>query len=358
MNNILPISSQFPIKTNTPIHKGKVRSVYWLDNKTSQRLIKENGYDIPLKTPLAIMIISDRISAFDCIWRGESGLDGIPLKGASLNCLSAYWFKLFKKNKLIKSHIVDIPHPYVWIVQKSNVIKVEFILRLYITGSMWRKYEKGHRTFCGHQLPDGLKKNQKLPKPLITPSTKGIIRGIKDVPEYDDVDINKEIIFKHPKIFNLKSTQHFKVIEKNILKAVNFIEKKLQSIGQIFVDTKFELGYSESTDEIIFIDEVATPDSSRFWNKQSYDNGNIVENSKEVLRSFLLKNLDNDILLKKEKMFERTKLAESFRVPAKTFYEISQVYTKLTELVTKEKIAKVDNIEEEILACLNSYKLI
>ena len=95
------------------------------------------------------MVISDRISAFECIWHGEGGMNGVPGKGAALNAISNHWFKLFRENGLADSHILDIPHPFVWIVQKAKPVMIEAICRQYITGSMWRAYAKGEREFCG-----------------------------------------------------------------------------------------------------------------------------------------------------------------------------------------------------------------
>ena len=176
-DKVLAVNNDLPIRTNKPVHSGKVRSVYWLTSEDSARLIKEKGYNVASDAPLAIMVISDRISAFDCIWRGKGGMNGVPGKGAALNAISNHWFKLFKDNGLADSHILDIPHPFVWIVQKARPVMIEAICRQYITGSMWRAYEKGEREFCGIQISDGLTKDQRLPEVLITPSTKGILTG-------------------------------------------------------------------------------------------------------------------------------------------------------------------------------------
>ncbi len=160
---VLAVNDDLPIRTDLPVHSGKVRSVYWLTAADSARLIREKNYPVAADTPLAIMVISDRISAFDCIWHGENGLNGVPGKGAALNAISNHWFALFKQHGLADSHILDIPHPLVWIVQKARPLKIEAIARQYITGSMWRAYSKGEREFCGITLPEGLQKDQKLP---------------------------------------------------------------------------------------------------------------------------------------------------------------------------------------------------
>ena len=94
-DQVLAVNDDLPIRTDKPVHSGKVRSVYWLTPEDSARLIKEKGYDVPADAPLALMVISDRISAFDCIWLGVDGLNGVPGKGAALNAISSHWFKLF-----------------------------------------------------------------------------------------------------------------------------------------------------------------------------------------------------------------------------------------------------------------------
>ena len=164
MAKVLENNTDFPIKTDQPVHFGKVRAVYWLTKEDSARLIKEKAYDVAADAELAVMVISDRISAYEIIWKGEGGMNGVPGKGAALNAISNHWFKLFKEKGLADSHILDIPHPLVWIVQKARPVMIEAIARQYITGSMWRDYSKGSREFCGIKLPEGLESNQKLDK--------------------------------------------------------------------------------------------------------------------------------------------------------------------------------------------------
>ena len=132
-DKVLAVNDNLPIRTDLPVHSGKVRSVYWLTEQDSRRLIEEHNYPVPKDTPLAIMLISDRISAFDCIWHGEQGMQGVPGKGAALNAISNHWFGLFKEQGLADSHILDIPHPLVWIVQKARPVMIEAICRQYIT---------------------------------------------------------------------------------------------------------------------------------------------------------------------------------------------------------------------------------
>ncbi len=155
-HSVLAVNDDLPIRSDLPVHSGKVRSVYWLTATDSARLIQQRGYDVAADAPLAIMVISDRISAFDCIWHAEGGLNGVPGKGAALNAISNHWFRLFREQGLADSHILEIPHPFVWIVQKAKPVMIEAIARQYITGSMWRSYNKGEREFCGIKIADGL----------------------------------------------------------------------------------------------------------------------------------------------------------------------------------------------------------
>ena len=242
-NKVLASNNDLPIRTNQPVHSGKVRSVYWLTEADSRRLIADKGYDVAADAPLAIMVISDRISAFECIWHGEDGMNGIPGKGAALNAISSHWFKLFREQGLADSHILDIPHPLVWIVQKAKPVMIEAICRQYITGSMWRAYEKGERNFCGIELPDGLQKDQRLPELLITPSTKGILEGIPGVPEVDDVNVSRSDIENNYASFKFKTKADIDVYEKLLGEGFDVISHELAKIGQIFIDTKFEFGY-------------------------------------------------------------------------------------------------------------------
>lgn len=269
-DQVLAINDDLPIRTDRPVHSGKVRSVYWLTEADSQRLIREKGYDVAPNAELAVMVISDRLSAFDCVWHAEGGLLGVPGKGAALNAISNHWFKLFKENGLADSHILDIPHPFVWIVQKAKPVMIEAICRKYITGSMWRAYEKGEREFCGIQLPEGLGKDKALPELIMTPSTKGILKGIPGVPEADDVNITKTDIENNFAAFNFRSKADISHYEILLSQGFDVISKALAKIGQIFVDTKFEFGYvtdASGNEKLIYMDEVGTPDSSRIWDE-------------------------------------------------------------------------------------------
>ncbi|MDA0147471.1 phosphoribosylaminoimidazolesuccinocarboxamide synthase [Vibrio sp. LaRot3] len=362
-DQVLAVNDDLPIRTDKPVHSGKVRSVYWLTEQDSQRLIKEKGYDVAPDAPLAIMVISDRISAFDCIWHGQGGLKGVPGKGAALNAISNHWFKLFKDNRLADSHILDIPHPLVWIVQKAKPIMIEAICRKYITGSMWRAYSKGEREFCGIELPEGLEKDKALPDLLMTPSTKGILKGIPGVPEADDVNITRKNIEDNFAAFNFSQQQDITKYEKLLREGFGVISDALAEVEQIFVDTKFEFGYvndAAGNEKLIYMDEVGTPDSSRIWDEKEYQNGNIVENSKEGFRQFLLNHFpDADILLNKDRMPEREALARDNELPLEALMDISKTYTGIAEKITGQPIQLSDNPKQEIVDILaKEYGLI
>ena len=362
-DKVLAVNNDLPIRTALPVHSGKVRSVYWLTEEDSARLIKEKNYDVAADTPLAIMVISDRISAFDCIWHGEGGMNGVPGKGAALNAISNHWFKLFREQGLADSHILDIPHPFVWIVQKAKPVMIEAICRQYITGSMWRAYEKGEREFCGITIAENLEKDQKLPELLITPSTKGILKGLPGVPEQDDVNITRQNIEDNYAAFNFENKQDIDLYEKLLKEGFDVISSELAKLDQIFVDTKFEFGYvndAQGNKKLIYMDEVGTPDSSRIWDGEIYRQGKVVEKSKEAFRQLLLNHFpDPDILLNKDRMAERQALAENNALPESVLMDVSETYRGIAEKITGKKIELSENPKAEIIAILkNDYQLI
>jgi phosphoribosylaminoimidazole-succinocarboxamide synthase len=356
-DKVLAVNDDLPIRTGAPVHSGKVRSVYWLNDADSTRLIAERGYDVAPGAPLAIMVISDRISAFDCIWHGEGGMRGVPGKGAALNAISNHWFRLFREQGLADSHILEIPHPLVWIVQKASPVMIEAIARQYITGSMWRAYEKGEREFCGIAIPDGLERDQKLPELLITPSTKGILKGIPGVPEADDVNITRADIDNNFSAFNFRDLQDVERYETLLREGFDLISRELAKLDQIFVDTKFEFGYvtdSAGQDRLIYMDEVGTPDSSRIWDGPAWRDGKVVENSKESFRQLLLKHFpDPDILLDKGRMPERSALARDNALPTEVLMAVSETYVGIAEKITGAELAIPESPRAEILDILS-----
>jgi phosphoribosylaminoimidazole-succinocarboxamide synthase len=360
---VLAVNDDLPIRTDLPVHSGKVRSVYWLTDADSQRLIAEKGYDVAADAPLAIMVISDRISAFDCIFHGEDGLNGVPGKGAALNTVSNHWFKTFKEHGLADSHIVDVPHPFVWIVQKARPVMIEAIARNYITGSMWRAYQKGERNFCGIELPEGLEKDQKLPELLITPSTKGVLKGIPGVPEADDVNITRQNIIDNYQAFGFSNLSDVEQYENLLREGFALISDSLQALDQIFVDTKFEFGYvtdAEGNEKLIYMDEVGTPDSSRIWDGELYRDGKVVERSKESFRQLLLSHFaDPDILINRERFEERKALARDNALPKDVMMQVSETYLSIAEKIVGHKVSVAKNPKAEIIEILDKdYGLI
>ena len=357
-DKVLAVNNDLPIRTDRPVHSGKVRSVYWLSAADSARLIQERGYDVAADAPLAIMVISDRISAFECIWHGEGDMRGVPGKGAALIAISNHWFELFRERGLADSHILEIPHPLVWIVQKARPVMIEAIARQYITGSMWRSYDKGEREFCGIQIPDGLQRDQKLPELLITPSTKGILEGLPGVPAVDDVNITRADLDNNFAAFKFASPADVDRYEVLLREGFDVISAELAKLDQVFVDTKFEFGYvtdASGQDKLIYMDEVGTPDSSRIWDGPSLRDGKVVENSKEVFRQLLLSHFpEPDILLDKGRMDERTALACENALPTEMLMTVSDTYVGIAEKITGAQLALSDNPKAEIVEVLGS----
>lgn len=353
---VLAQNNDLPIRTDQPVHSGKVRSVYWLTREDSARLIRERHYDAHPDAELAIMVISDRLSAFECMWRAEGGLDGVPGKGAALNAISGHWFQRFQEAGLARSHILETPHPLVWVVQRAKPIMIEAIARQYITGSMWRAYERGERDFCGIRLPDDLKRDQRLDELLITPSTKGVMTGIPGVPEVDDVNVSQETLRAHWEAFKFQGAADVDHYARLLASGFELISQELQSLGQIFVDTKFEFGYATNrngVEELIYMDEVGTPDSSRIWDAATYAQGQVLENSKEGFRQALLSYADDpDILINKDRMDERLDFAERTLLPRAMMMEVSAIYTEIAQRITGRPITISETPRDDIVRVL------
>lgn len=358
-------TDDLPLRHAGSVHSGKVRSVYWLSAEESQRIIQDRGYAVPADTELGVMVISDRISAYEIIWQGEDGLMGVPGKGASLNATAGHWFKEFEKAGLAGNHILDTPHPLVWIVRKARPVMVEAIARQYITGSMWRAYEKGERQICGLTIPDGLKNGDKMPQLLITPSTKGILTGIPGVPEIDDVNITRDQIVSNFETFAFRSVEDVDRYETLLSEGVRIISEQAASAGQLLADTKFEFGYvangpdAETPYSMIYIDEVGTLDSSRYWDKDSYGEGKRVENSKERFRKMLCDAVpEKDVLLNKDRMAERVPLGETFKVPVESMMAIGELYSQMAERFTGVPVPRIEHARQEILDALSPFGIV
>ena len=200
------------------------------------------------------LVATDRISAFDVI------LGAIPFKGQVLNQMAAYWFEATKD--IAPNHVISIPDPNVTEAMQCEPFPVEMVVRGYLTGSsstsIWRAYEQGSREFCGHRLPEGMRRHQRLDKPLLTPSTKA------DIGEHDR-SVSKDEILD----MGLVTPEQFDRMESYAMALFAFGTQRAAERGLILVDTKYEFGQSKDG-RIVLIDEVHTPDSSRYWYAETY----------------------------------------------------------------------------------------
>ena len=198
-----------------------------------------------------VLITTDRQSAFDRV------LAAVPFKGQVLNMTSAWWFE--QTCHIVPNQVLSIPDPNVTIAEKCTVFPIEFVVRGYITGttstSLWTVYESGQRQYCGIDLPDGLVKNQKLPTNYLTPTTKG---------DYDRPISPDEIVSE-----NWMTADDWEQCSRIAQELFAFGQAKAAEHGLILVDTKYEMGRDENG-EILLIDEIHTPDSSRYWVADSY----------------------------------------------------------------------------------------
>ena len=240
-------------------------------------------YDLGDKIAL---ITTDRQSAFDRV------LASIPFKGQVLNLTSAWWFEQTKH--IIDNQVIDIPDPNVTLAKKCEVFPIEFVVRGYITGStstsLWTVYNNGDREYCGNLLEEGLVKNQKLDANMLTPTTKE---------EHHDRPISPEEIVKE----GWMSQEDWDHCSRKAIELFSFGQEKASANGMILVDTKYEMG-KDSDGNIVLIDEIHTPDSSRYWIADTYDermnNGQEPQNiDKEFLRLWFVDNCDpyNDDVL-------------------------------------------------------------
>ena len=205
-----------------------------------------------------ILVVSDRISAFDRV------LTTLPFKGQVLNRLSAHWFEATKH--IAPNHVIEVVDPTAVVARECKPLAVEMVVRAYLTGvtstSIWTHYEKGERVFCGHRLPDGLKKNEPLPEPIVTPSTKAEKGG-------HDVSVSRDQILAEGRV----TAEQFDRASDIALALFRFGVTRARERGLILADTKYELGLLDigGKEEVVVIDEIHTPDSSRYWFAPSYE---------------------------------------------------------------------------------------
>jgi phosphoribosylaminoimidazole-succinocarboxamide synthase len=270
--------------------RGKVRDIYDVGDKL-------------------LLITTDRQSAFDRV------LANIPFKGQVLNQTSAFWFE--QTRDIVPNHVLDVPDPNATLAKKCEVFPIEFVVRGYLTGSTdtaaWTQYAKGSRSICGNVLPDGMVKNQRFDKPILTPTTKS--------EEHDESVTPDEIVERNlvdRKTWDTLAGIAFALFERGTRIAAEH--------GLILVDTKYEMGRS-AEGAITLIDEIHTPDSSRYWLASSYEErlaaGKEPENiDKEFLRLWFREHCDP------------YKDKELPRAPDDLVVELSTRYVKLYEMIT------------------------
>ncbi len=304
---------QFPQQTQ--FYKGKVRDVYTINDD------------------LLVMVASDRISAFDVVLPSA-----IPYKGQVLNQIAAKF--LAATQDIIPNWVVSVPDATVTIGKKCETFPVEMVIRGYLAGHAWREYAAGRRVVCGVALPEGLKENDLLPEPIITPTTKAH--------EGHDEDISREAIIATGLVSKADYIQLENYTRKLFARGTEMALAK----GLLLVDTKYEFG--KIAHQIYLIDEIHTPDSSRYFYAEGYQERQIAgTEQKQLSKEFVRKWLIENGFQGKEGQ------AVPEMTPAKV-KEISDRYIELYEKIIAEKFIPVDNsniaqrIETNVLAALKN----
>jgi len=305
--------TNFKFKNQQSKYTGKVREVYKLDNEK------------------LIMIATDRISAFDVVLS-----KGIPFKGQILNQIAT---RMMDKTKdIVPNWVTETPDPNVAIGLNCIPFKVEMVIRGYLAGHSAREYLKGKRMLCGVNLPEGLRENDKLPQPIITPATKA--------DQGHDEDISKEEIINN----NIVSLDDYLLLEKYTYQLFQRGSELASKQNLILVDTKYEFGKTKDG-KIILIDEIHTPDSSRYFYKKGYSERQLRSEpqkqlSKEFVRQWLISN--NFQGLDGQKVPE---MSDSY------VNEVSERYIELYEKIMGEVFEKADiqNIDKRIRKNISSY---
>lgn len=307
--------TDFKFPGQTSVYHGKVRDVY------------------DIKDDILVMVATDRISAFDVVLP-----KGIPYKGQVLNQIAARM--LDATASVVPNWKLAVPDPMVTVGYKCEGFRVEMIIRGYLTGSAWREYKAGARSLCGVALPDGMKENQKFPEPIITPTTKAEAG-------HDENISREDIIAK-----GIVSAEDYETMERYTRQLFEIGSKLAAERGLILVDTKYEFGKRDG--KVILIDEIHTPDSSRYFYADGYAERFAKgepqrQLSKEFVRQWLIEN--GFMGRPGEKVPEMTdEVCES----------ISQRYIELYEQITGEKFVKApeahleDRIARNVLDCLDT----
>lgn len=298
MNNLNQdtlLSTNFFFKDQVSFNRGKVRDIYVIGDEH------------------LVMIASDRISAFDHVLTNP-----IPFKGQVLNQIASKF--LDDTQHIVANWKIEEIDPNVTVGYKCEPFHVEFVVRGYLAGHAWREYNSGKRELCGVSLPDGLKENDKLPSPILTPSTKA--------ESGHDLDITKEEILAQ----RLIKKKDLDKLEKYALKLFEYGSNHAEEQGLILVDTKYEFGKKD--DQIMLIDEIHTPDSSRYFYKDGYEEIQKKDQqqkqlSKEFVRQWLIahnfQGLEGQILPS---------------MPDDFVEEVSLRYIELYENITGDKFQK------------------
>lgn len=308
-------STNFNFPNQTSVYKGKVRDVYNINNEK------------------VILIASDRISAFDYVLP-----KGIPYKGEILNKIAIKF--LTDTKHIVPNWLLNSPDPAVSIGHFCEPFKVEMVIRGYLAGHAWREYQAGKRVICGVTMPEGMKQNDKFPTPIITPATKAMDGD-------HDEDISREEIISR----GIVSEEDYLVLEKYTRALFNEGTKIAAKQGLILVDTKYEFG--KKGDEVLLIDEIHTPDSSRYFYAEGYEerqanNEPQKQLSKEFVREWLMEN-----------GFQGKEGQKMPNMPDEFVNTITERYIELYEKITGEKFIKTptqnptERIEKNILNYLN-----
>lgn len=309
-------STSFKFPGQTGVYNGKVRDVYFLENDT------------------LVMVASDRISAFDVILP-----EGIPYKGQILNQIAAKFLR--ETADIVPNWLMATPDPMVSVGRCCKGYPVEMIVRGYLCGSAWRAYKSGVREICGVKLPEGMRENEKFPTPILTPTTKA------EIGTHDEDISREEIIAK-----GLIPADEYEQIEKYALALFARGQEIAAKQGLILVDTKYEFGNYNG--QIMLMDEVHTPDSSRYFYAEGYEErfekGEAQRQlSKEFVREWLMEN-----------GFQGKAGQQVPEMTPAVVAGITDRYVELYEHITGEKLtletANVDlaaRVEENVLAYLN-----
>ncbi len=299
MSNAI-VKTDFHFPKQKSVYKGKVRDVYNIDDK------------------YLVMIASDRISAFDVVLP-----KGIPYKGQVLNQIASKF--LDATADICPNWKIATPDPMVTVGHYCDPFPVEMIIRGYLTGSSWRTYKKGAREICGVPVPDGMREHERFTEPIVTPTTKA--------QEGHDEDISKEEIIKQGSV----STEDYAILEKYTIGLFKRGTEMAAEKGLILVDTKYEFG--KVGDKIYLIDEIHTPDSSRYFYKDGYEERfasgeNQKQLSKEFVREWLMAN-----------GFQGQEGQEVPFMSDEYVISVSERYIELYESITGEKFQKSDPLD-------------